>query len=397
MRAKSLLLLIIALGCGTVASVGVSQVMMDQKNKGSAEPPTVEIFVAVKDVDVNQKLTPELVKLEKWPQNRVPEGAIFKLEDVADRYVRQRMYPGEPVLVGKLNDTIVGVDTEIPRGYRVFDLPVNERNGGSGYIKPGARVDVMGTFKVNNVYESRTVMRNVRIFGINGVTVRDSDPTANSRATTFQLLVKESQMEALNLAAAMGELRCTLRGTLEDQDTPDGTDTGEEFITWVRGTSSTNALAAPATSSMTNLAGSAASEMLSVVAAAALPPATEEKKKELLIITPNGVTKYQWSKDDELPQRVDADGQVSVAAAPAAGWPGSSSSGAFSGTGGYTPTYPTSAPSGGSRPSEPMSDAGSAGESDPATPGQPTNDTSDTKSGKPGGSKSTARPPRAGA
>ncbi len=96
MRAKSLLLLIIALGCGTVASVGISQVMMEQK-QGPTEAPTVEIFVAVKDIDVNTKLSPELFKLEKWPQNRVPDGAIFRVEDIKDRFVRQRMYPGEPI------------------------------------------------------------------------------------------------------------------------------------------------------------------------------------------------------------------------------------------------------------------------------------------------------------
>lgn len=393
MRAKSLLLLIIALGCGTVASVGISQVMMDQKN-GPAEPPMVEIFVTVKDVDVNQKLTAELVKLEKWPQNRVPEGAIFKLEDVQDRYVRQRMYPGEPILVGKLNDTIVGVDTEIPRGYRVFDLPVNERNGGSGYIKPGARVDVIGTFKVNNITESRTVMRNVRIFGINGVTVRDSDPTHNSRATTFQLLVKESQMEALNLAAAMGELRCTLRGTVEDQDVPDGTDTGEEFISWVRGNDATKQ-SPPTPTLMTNLAGSAASEMMSAIAPAALTPPTEEKKKQLLIITPNGVTKYQWSNDDELPQKVNDAGQDSLAASSAA-WPGTNGGGAYSGTGGYTPTYPSSSGSG--TPSGPAStsDASGAGVKDSSPGPQPATESSEAKGGKTGSSKTSARPPKIG-
>jgi pilus assembly protein CpaB len=335
MRAKSLLLLIIALGCGTVASVGISQVMMEQKNQGPAEIPTVEIFVAVKDVDVNQKLTPELVKLEQWPENRVPEGAIFKLENVVDRYVRQRMYPGEPILTGKLNDSIVGVDTEIPKGFRVFDLSVNERNGGSGYIKPGARVDVLGTFKVNNITESRTVMKNVRIFGINGVTVRDDDPTNNSRATTFQLLVHESQMEALNLATAMGELRCTLRGTGESQNTEDATDTGQDFISWVRGND--NSKPAP----LANPSGPAGLDIFGASPAVALPPATEEKKKELLIITPTGVTKYQWSESNELPQRVDPLG-TSGTSSTAVGLGSDSSGSAFSGTGGYVPTYPTS-------------------------------------------------------
>jgi pilus assembly protein CpaB len=335
MRAKSLLLLIIALGCGTVASVGISQVMMDQKNQGPNELPTVEIFVTVKDVDVNQKLTAEQVKLEKWPQNRVPEGAIYKLEEVKDRFVRQRMYPGEPILKGKLNDSIVGVDTEIPRGYRVFDMSVNERNGGSGYIKPGARVDVLGTFKINNLTESRTVMRNMRVFGINGVTVRDADPTSSNRATTFQLLVKEEQMEALNLAAALGELRCTLRGTIENQAGQETTDTGEAFISWVHGMDKSKA--AP----LANLSGSAASDIFGIPAPAALAPATEEKKKELLIITPNGVTTYQWSRDDEMPLKVEPKAaEEKQATAATVAWPYASTG--IPGVGGYAPTYPSS-------------------------------------------------------
>ena len=357
MRAKSLLLLIIALGCGTVASVGISQVMMEQKNQGPAEIPTTEIYVAVKDIDVNERLTAEHVKLEPWPQNRVPEGAISQLDAVTDRYVRQRMYPGEPILSGKLNDSIVGVDTEIPKGYRVFDLSVNERNGGSGYIKPGARVDVLGTFKVNNVTESRTVMRNVRIFGINGVTVRDDDPTNTSRATTFQLLVHESQMDALNLATALGELRCTLRGTVENQDTSSATDTGEAFISWVRGADTKKTAAAPTAVTPPNLEGSSGFDIFGSLVPQALASATEEKKKELLIITPGGVTKYQWSQDDEMPQRVEPSTEQPVQAL-------SEVSGGFIGTGGYTPTYPTST-SKGSRPGAP-GDAPSPAEKDPS-------------------------------
>lgn len=383
MRAKSLLLLIIALGCGTVASVGISQVMMDQKNRGPAEIPTVEIFVAVKDVDVNQKLTSDFVKAEKWPQNRVPEGAIFKLEDVKDRFVRQRMYPGEPILKGKLNDSIVGVDTEIPKGYRVFDMSVNERNGGSGYIKPGARVDVLGTFKVNNLTESRTVMRNVRVFGINGVTVRDADPTSNNRATTFQLLVKEEQMEALNLASALGELRCTLRGTIENQSGEDATDNGEAFISWVHGSDQSKPLANPA--------GFSDSDIFGGKAPSGLTSGTEEKKKQLLIITPDGVTKYQWSRDDEMPQRVDPQvGDQPKASASTVSWP---AAGGLTGLGGYTPTYPTSTGTGVAQgiPAQPSaSDATGVAE-----PGGLT-EQSQQPGSKPRSSKSTMQVPKLG-
>ncbi|MCC6509293.1 MAG: Flp pilus assembly protein CpaB [Pirellulaceae bacterium] len=381
MRAKSLLLLIIALGCGTVASVGISQVMMDQKG-GSTEPATVEIYVAMKDVDVNQKLTPELFKLEKWPQNRVPDGAIFKLEEVKDRYVRQRMYPGEPILAGKLNDSIVGVDTEIPRGFRVFDLSVNERNGGSGYIKPGARVDVLGTFKVNNITESRTVMRNVRIFGINGVTVRDTDPSTTNRATTFQLLVHESQMDALNLATAMGELRCTLRGTVENQNTEEGTDTGEAFISWVRGSDTRVA-------SVVNSTGSAGADIFGGPTPMPLEPPTEEKKKQLLIITPNGVTKYQWTRDDELPQKVDALAEQNSAGVPV------SAASLLQGLGGYTPVYPGGDGATSENTPDQSGNANGAKENENQSVPQVPNGSS-ASSAKSGSAKTPPRPPLTG-
>ncbi len=168
-------------------------------------------------------------------------------------------------------------------------------------------------------------MRNVRIFGINGVTVRDTDPGTNSRATTFQLLVHESQMDALNLATALGELRCTLRGTVENQNTDETTDTGEAFISWIRGTDTRVA----------NSTGSTGGDIFGGPSTLALEPQVEEKKKELLIITPNGVTKYQWSRDDELPQKVDAPGDNTAGAAPI------TAANLLSGLGGYTPQYPT--------------------------------------------------------
>ncbi|MEO8271462.1 MAG: Flp pilus assembly protein CpaB, partial [Aureliella sp.] len=229
MRAKSLVLLVIALGCGMIAAVGVSKAIMD-KSKDQTEEATVEIFVAVKDLPHAQKISADSVKLEKWPRSRLPEGALVNLNELDGKYTNQQIFAGEPILSRKLADTRESFSTTIPPGYRVFDIP-----GSAGYIKPGDHVDILGTFNTGgrgSVAETRTVMRNVQVFGINGITKRDSDNANNGgHGSVFQLLVKESQLEALTLANTMGELRMNLRPFGED--TSEGADNGESFLSWI--------------------------------------------------------------------------------------------------------------------------------------------------------------------
>ncbi len=91
MRAKSLVLLVIALGCGMIAAVGVSKAIMD-KAPEQAEEASVEIFVAVKDLPHAQKISADSVKLEKWPRSRLPEGALVNLNELDGKYTNQQIF-----------------------------------------------------------------------------------------------------------------------------------------------------------------------------------------------------------------------------------------------------------------------------------------------------------------
>ncbi len=301
-----------------VASVGISQVVLDKKDKGGEE--TIDIFVAVKDLDTLQKLSAETVKLEKWPKTRLPDGAILKFEDIENKYTNQRLYSGEPILDRKLMDSADDVSTKIPKGYRVFDLSVTDRNGGVGYIKPGDHVDVVGTFNVRGTSEGRTVMRNVKVFGINGNTVREADGGKNSKASTVQLLVKQSQLEALTLANTMGELRLSLRPPGDSQE--ESTDNGTDFMNWMNKAEQSAKPAPPIAEVIPDL-----------LKFNTLAPKIEEEKNQLLIITPNGVTTYKWSKDNELPRKEEEESSAGGNGVLGSAVPGT-------GTGGYAPNYP---------------------------------------------------------
>ncbi|MEM8733018.1 MAG: Flp pilus assembly protein CpaB [Planctomycetota bacterium] len=354
MRAKTLILLFVALGCGMIAAVAVSKAVMDNQS-GQVEEATSEIFVAAKDLQQAEQIGADDVKLEKWPQSRIPEGAIFTLDELENKFTKQNIFNGEPILTRKINDSRESFSTTLPAGYRIFDIEFN-----ASYIKPGDYVDILGTFRPGGRTappESRTVMRNVKVHGINGSPTRDSSdednaPKSVNRSTVFQLLVKESQLEALTLARSEGELQLNLRPFGEDL--AEFEDDAKNFVAYL------------------NAARGGDDEDEEPVAPSFpvyTPTADDDDKHTMLLVTPNGIRKFQWTDEDPLPAEVvpEEDSEPS-SFMPANGYAGPSGN-VYSGYGGYSPTYPTST----SSPLEPVNGGEGAVESDVPPSSSPVN------------------------
>lgn len=74
MRSKSIILLVLALGCGLVASIGISQ-YMEARHKATDHGDLQPVFVAMTDINANEEMTAQNIKLEEWPKNIIPAGA----------------------------------------------------------------------------------------------------------------------------------------------------------------------------------------------------------------------------------------------------------------------------------------------------------------------------------
>jgi pilus assembly protein CpaB len=292
MNTKLIFLLMLALGCGIVAAVAGSQMM---KNQGaSVEQPMAEIVVAAQNLDHLTKITTEHVKLEKWPVDRVPEGAILAIKDVEGKFTKQPLYTGEPMLERKIRDTSESITTQIPAGYKVFDLEI----GDSSYIKPGDHVDIIGFFQTsqsNTQPKSMRVLTNVTVLMVDGDIVRESDEESKSTAQTAQVLIKDSQSEALMTAANLGKLKLLLSGVTPGEPA-DETDNGEEFLSWV-GDSLT-----PASASPTYGAPQLPTQQQTFVGMTSqvqqAPPAREKHK--VVVYSGSVAHEYEWF-DDEVP------------------------------------------------------------------------------------------------
>jgi pilus assembly protein CpaB len=224
MRAKSLFLLAIALGCGLVASIGITQVMATRNAAPhSLTADTTPIFVALQDIPVGEPLTAQLVKLESWPKDRVPPGSLTKLDEVEGRRPKTKLYAGEPILDNKLltkGESNAGASMLIPKGYRVVPVKVDMESGGASLILPGDRVDVLVHLKRStDIHETatRTILQDVKVFAVDDVYNINSQDQKAISAKTISLLLTPSQAEKVCLATELGKIRLVMRNA-EDKD-----------------------------------------------------------------------------------------------------------------------------------------------------------------------------------
>lgn len=329
MRMKSLILIFIALGCGLVASIGISQVMT--RDVG-VSMEMEQVLVALMDVDIGTKLDAQNVKLEDWPKAKIPEGAVRRLEDVKDKFANARFFKGEPLHVSKISDTLSNIANKVPDGYRAMPVKVDEDTVMKG-ISPGDRVDVMVFLKRNGLdipeTGAFTILKNVRVFAVNTNTERASDAkgeTANFK--TISLLVKPEHARELAVAAQMGKIMLTLRRP-DQKDDPDGEEATplNEILSGRSKVASeaTPVAPPPAAPSFNNFVQDAVAGSGSSAPNAAAPAWTME------LLSPSERKIYEWSDKKLLPVETvvgvpggpTAGGAVPSPNTPAAGSPGS--------------------------------------------------------------------------
>jgi pilus assembly protein CpaB len=232
MRAKSVILLALALGCGLVAAIGVTQVISKDSKPAVQQGDTRSIIVATRDITPGELVTPETVKLEPWPKEKAPKDALSQIEKVEGCRARSEIYEGQPIrermLIGQGFTRQMASDY-IPKGRRVVGVKVDLVSGGAGLIQPGDRVDVLVHLSRDvkkGVPENRTqtILQDIKVFAV-GSTFK-IDPAADEedavQAKVIQLLVTPEQAETLVLAQQLGKVQLTIRppGDEETMKTP---------------------------------------------------------------------------------------------------------------------------------------------------------------------------------
>ena len=229
MRPKSLILLALALGCGLIASIGISQVM-DRNANRSASIPTQPIYVALHNINVGDPIDADMVALQEWPKDKVPPGSLSQLEDVEGRRPRSTIIEGEPLLEAKLLAPGEMADPigNITSGMRLVTVSVDAEKSAAGLLSPGDRVDIQLFVRRdprNGIQEPKTkvILENIRVFAVDQAVQRSADGgEARTIAKTISLMLTPEQVGKVNLAEKVGEISLIPRNPDDEESSSYG-------------------------------------------------------------------------------------------------------------------------------------------------------------------------------
>jgi len=186
--------------------------------------PTVDVWVAERALKYGEQLKPEDVRKVAWPENAVPEGTfladgtLFPEGEEELRTVIRAMEKDEAIMTVKVTapGESAGITSSLQRGMRAFTIKVDVASGVSGFLRPGDRVDVYWTGRVDmGRDQNRGELTKLIEAGIQLIAIDQSAAGDLSEATiaqTVTVAVKPSQVAALAQAQSTGRLTLSLVG-----------------------------------------------------------------------------------------------------------------------------------------------------------------------------------------
>ncbi len=219
MNKRLLSVLAFALVVSAVASVVMYRLIASRltTNAGAA---STQIVVATRNLEVGSLLKDADLKAVNWtgPQ---PRGALINRDEIIGRGVIATIYEGEPILETRLaaKGAGAGLAATIPPGMRAATIRVNDVVGVGGFVRPGARVDVLIAgnppgAKGNLGTVTKTLLQNMEVLSAGQDIQKDAEGKPVS-VQTVNLLVTPEQAETLSLASNETKIQLVLRNPLD--------------------------------------------------------------------------------------------------------------------------------------------------------------------------------------
>lgn len=208
MKSKTMILMVIAVSCGLVASYLTSKLLSQQTQ--AAEK--VKVWVAKQKIGFGVQIKkPEDLFVEKeFIKGQEPRLAITKLDDLKDKRVNKIINQDVHVTPEDFFDpNTIGIVGVLAKGYRAVAIRVNADTNVAGFVMPNTHVDVLCTYRGDGA-QSRIILEDVLVLAADMQDQREDGKKAMA-ANTVTLQLKPDDVEKIRMAQAMGELSLSLR------------------------------------------------------------------------------------------------------------------------------------------------------------------------------------------
>lgn len=188
----------------------------------------VDVLVPVKEIKAGTALTPNLFRIEKRPLVATSGRIVRSFEEIKGYYARSLIVPNQPLhrdYITSVRPTNV-ITASIPEGYRAVTIRVDARSSVEGFVRPGAKVDVVWTSRIRGKPGISVIVQNAKVLSAARSTEASLKP-GQPIPSTVTLLVTAKDAAKIELATQTGKLSLQLRG---DADPGRGSDVGTVTI-----------------------------------------------------------------------------------------------------------------------------------------------------------------------
>jgi pilus assembly protein CpaB len=217
MKPKTMILLVVAVGCGLAASVMTSRLIAERGEQQNDKMVKVLVTkVKIKQFELLKE--PQKLFVEKeLPEASTPKKCIRSFDELRDKRVTRALSEDTFVmaedLVSKDLDQIAG---QLKPGSRAVAFRVNPECLVGGFVLPGSRVDVLYTLRDGDKPATRTILQNMLVLAVDMKNERDTETRA-MLGNTVTMAVWPKEAQDLMLASSTGEIRLVLRPLGEEK------------------------------------------------------------------------------------------------------------------------------------------------------------------------------------
>jgi Flp pilus assembly protein CpaB len=212
-----MILLVVAVGCGLVASVMTSRLIAE---RGDGQEKMVKVLVTkgkIRQFDLIKE--PQKLFVEKdMLESTAPKKAIRNIEDLRDKRVIRSLPEDTYVTAEDLvtKDLNVVAD-QLEKGSRAVAFRVSPESLAGGFVLPGTRVDILQSVRKNEKTTTRTIMQNMLVLAVDQIAGREVGERSAMLGNTVTMAVRPKEAQDLFLASTTGEIRLVLRPLGEDK------------------------------------------------------------------------------------------------------------------------------------------------------------------------------------
>lgn len=220
-------------------AAGLVYLAIEQQNEKTEEllKNRVDVIEAARNIPAGTELSKDHVTVDKVPKQFLPHNALLKsdLEVYLGQPIKRDIKEGKMIVTSdfRVEEAADSLAAKIPSDERAMSLSVDSVSGVSGLLRPGDRVDIIGTFPLGSEeeaipeagggtsvgYVTMTLLQNVTLLAV-GKSIARASGREGTNYSNVTLSVTVEEAELLTIAQTRGDLNLLLRNSEDVQIDP---------------------------------------------------------------------------------------------------------------------------------------------------------------------------------